>query len=336
MAKINRKDLLTVCKTVMSGVAIRELIPQSSCFVFKEGNVYTFNDEIAVNCPIEAGFEGAVPAKEFLAFINKVKAETISLSISNNELIMAGSKAKAGLRLEQTLTLSLADIGKPEEWIELPSPFNKAMGVCLFSASKDATKEILMNIHVNGQFIESSDNYRFSRYDMGKAAAKSFPDNLLIPASAAKEIIGHEPTEYAVTPGWLHFRNADNVTFSCRTVTEDYPDFTPFLECEGDELEFPESLSEIMDRANILSDGERISIILEEDFLTVTTENQAGWFEESIETKYKGEDTEFEIQPDFMKALLQYKGVATIGDKMLMFKSSAFTHCVMLLTPKKK
>lgn len=334
--KIKRTDLVTACKAVMSGVAVKELITQSSNFVFDQDRVFSFNDEIAVSHPIKVGFTGAVPAKEFLAFINKTKADEISLTVKDSELLIVGSKAKAGLRLEQDITLPIDDIGEPEDWTELPSPFNKAVGFCLFSASKDESKAILMNIHVKGQYAESCDNYRITRYDMGKASASAFPNELLIPAFAAKDIITHEPTEYAVTDGWLHFRNDDDVVFSCRTIVDTYPDFEPYLVCEGEVLEFPQSISEIMDRADVLSDGERVSIILEEDFITVCTENQAGWFEESIEAKYKGKDAEFEIQPEFIKSILKHKGKAKINEKVLMFESDLFKHVVQLLTPKKK
>jgi DNA polymerase III sliding clamp (beta) subunit (PCNA family) len=335
MAKLKRLELLTACKAVMSGIAVKELVPQSSSFVFQNDKVYSYNDEVAVSHPIKVGFEGAVPAKEFLALITKVKAEEIALTINKGELLLVGSKAKAGLRLEENITLPLEDVGMPEEWTELPSPFNKAVGFCLFSASKDDSKAILQNIHVKGQFVESCDNYRITRYDMGKTAANAFPKELLIPAEAAKEIISHEPTEYATTEGWLHFRNDDDVTFSCRTCDAEYPDFTPFLKSDGVELSFPPTLPEIMDRADVMSDGERVSIILEEDFITVCTENQAGWFEESIETKYKGADVEFEIQPTFLKAILKHKGTATIGEKVLCFSSDNFKHVVQLLAKKK-
>jgi DNA polymerase III sliding clamp (beta) subunit (PCNA family) len=171
---------------------------------------------------------------------------------------------------------------------------------------------------------------------MGKTAKNSFPDELLIPADAAKEIIKHEPTEYATTEGWLHFKNDDGLIFSCRTINGEFPNFDPFLENEGTEVVFPAVMPEMMDRANILSDGNRVGIILEEDFITVGTESDAGWFEESIEAVYKGKEVEFEIQPEFLKTILKFKGTATVCENVLMFEAENFQHCVQLLIPKKK
>lgn len=330
--KINRIELVQACKSVFAGVAVKELIAQSSSFVFKNDRIYSYNDEVAVSYPMGVGFEGAVPAKEFLSLITKVKAAEIALTVNKGELILVGSKAKAGLRLDENIILPLEDIGMPEEWIELPEIFNKAVSFCLFSASKDDSKAILQNIHIKGQFVESCDNYRLTRYNMGD----SLDDELLIPAEAAKDIVSHKPTEYAITEGWLHFRNDEDVTFSCRKFEAEYPDFTPYLKCEGEEIVFPSTLPEIMDRADVLSDGARVSIILEKDLLIVCTENQAGWFEESVETKYAGTDAEFEIQPEFIKSILKHKGTATVGEKVLKFESDDFQHVVQLLVPKKK
>ena len=46
--KINRKDLIKVLKKVQPGLASQEIIEQSGAFVFTDGRVFTYNDEIAV------------------------------------------------------------------------------------------------------------------------------------------------------------------------------------------------------------------------------------------------------------------------------------------------
>lgn len=334
--KIKRSILSDALKAVQPGLATKEMINQSASFVFTEGRVFTYNDEVAVSMPLAVDFEGAVSAKEFQALINKFKTEEISIELNKGELLVTGGKSKAGLRLETNITLPLEELGMPEEWIELPEKFCKAVQFCLFSASKDANKAVLMNIHVFDQFVESCDNYRVTQYDMGKDAEGVFDEELLIPASAAKDIIVNKPVEYAITDGWLHFRNEDDITFSCRYFEAEYPDFSVFLECVGTNIEFPATLPDILDRADVLSDGERVTIILEGNDLIVTTENDAGWFEEGIDTKYKGKPVEFDIQPDFMKSIMKFNGTAVIGERALRFDSENFVHVVKLLMPKAK
>jgi len=330
--KLNRLKLVDACKAVIAGCAEKEVIAQSSSFIFEKDRIFSFNDEVAVSYPFETGFEGAVPAKEFLQLISKVKAEEISLTVKEGELLLVGSKAKAGLRLDKDIKLSFDDIEMSDEWIKLPESFCKAISFCLFSASKEQSKAILQNIHVIGNYAESCDNYRITRYNMGKT--KAFPESLLIPAVAAKDIISNAPTEYSVSDGWLHFKNESDVIFSCRTVDAEFPDFTPFLNCVGEEIVFPKTLPDILDRASVLSDGERITVILEKDSLTATTESVSGWFEESADVEYDGDDVEFDIQPEFMKTIMKFDGKATVGEKILLFENETFVHAVQLLIKK--
>lgn len=335
--KIEKTTLQKALKAVTPGLASKDLIEQSMCFVFVDNRVFTYNDEVAVSHPIKINLEGAVPAKEFSALINKIKANEFELNIKENELLLKGSKAKAGLRLEKKILLPIDAIGEPEKWYELPETFIKGVNLCLFSASKNEAHAALTCIHIFDRFVESCDNHRITRYDMGKEASKAFLQDLLIRAVVAKDIALNEPIEYGITSGWLHFRNEEGVTFSCRHYEDmDYPEFDEFIEVEGEEFTFPAELHEVMDRASVMSEGDRVSLILENGELLVCSENQSGWFEEAIESDYEGESLEFDIQPEFMNSLLKFKGSVVVGESALRFDSDNFIHVVQIMSPKGK
>ena len=229
--KINRLALLKALEAVKPGLARSLVIEQSTCFVFIDGVVCTFNDEISVSHPVDVDFEGAVPAKEFYDMITKVKKEELELTVSAGTLLLVGGTAKAGIRLEEEIELPIHELGMPEEddWIDLPDNFCEAVKFCLFSVSKDADKDILKNVFIERSKVISCDNNRITEYDLGKAAAKCFPLPLLIPSNAAKSIVDYEPIEYAETEGWIHFRNENEALFSCRIIEDEYPDFSEFL-----------------------------------------------------------------------------------------------------------
>jgi len=335
--KINRQAIVNALKAVQPGISGNENIKQSNCFIFDKDRVFSYNNEIAVSYPIKVGFTGAIPAKEFQALINKIKTDEIDLTINEGELRIKGSKAKAGLRLDPEITLPLEELGMPTEWITLPDTFCKAVKFCLFSASKDPNKAILMNLHIINQFVESSDNFRVTQYDMGKEALKAFPEEFLIPATAAKDIVLNAPIEYALTQGWIHFANEADVVFSCRYDNSEYPDFTEWLDCDGGTIEFPEEINHLLDCADVLSDDERIGIFVEDGNLTIYTENESGWYEsEPVACGYEGNSLEFDIQPDFMKVILKFDGTAIIGDHILKFESDNFVHGVQLMSPRVK
>jgi len=337
--KVNRLELINALQAVMPGLSQREIILQSTSFVFTEdGAVVTYNDEIAVSHPIKVNFVGAVPAKEFFAFINKIKTEEIEITASDSEIIV-GSKAKAGLRLEPNITLPIQDLAQPEDsdWKKLPKSFCEAASFCMFTVSRDQTKPVLTCLHVNGQYIESTDNYRITRFDMGAEAKKIFKGDhasLLIPAHAAKSIIGYSPISFATTEGWAHFKNAEGLQFSCRIFEEEFPDIEQYMKVSGDIVQFPASLIDILDKASVFSNGERVTISLEEGKLLVTSEGTSGWFKEPARVNYEGESIAFEISPDFMKSIRKITDTAEISKNVMKFSGENFTHIVALIKAK--
>jgi len=336
--KINRLDLIKALQAVMPGLSQKEIIEQSTAFVFtKTGYVVTYNDEIAVSHPVEVDFVGAVPAKEFFALVNKVKTEEIELEIKDNELLLKGSRAKAGLRIDKKIILPILTLAQPEEedWKKVPANFCEAISFCLFSVSREVSKPIINCIHVHKGKVESTDNNRVTQYDMG-AVKKAFEDHTLIPAHAVKAIVNNKPTHYAKTDGWLHFTNKDDVTFSCRIFEDDFPDASAFFAQKGGSIEFPKTLNDVLDKAVIFSNGERVTILLSGNRMTVSSEGVSGWFKEDVRAEYKGEDVSFDIYPEFMKSIMKITNKAEICAKVLKFIGDNFIHVVALVKSKKK
>ena len=77
----NRKDLLKVLQLVRPGLAAKEIIEQSTSFIFTKGQVIAYNDEISVSHPVVKGLDldGAVQANELFALLNKLTDDTIEL-----------------------------------------------------------------------------------------------------------------------------------------------------------------------------------------------------------------------------------------------------------------
>jgi hypothetical protein len=77
MSQVNREVLLQQLESVQAGLSSREIIEQSSCFVFKDGNVVTFNDEVSCSRPCELGsFTGAVQAAPLLSIREMLAGKT--------------------------------------------------------------------------------------------------------------------------------------------------------------------------------------------------------------------------------------------------------------------
>ena len=121
--RINREELLSVLESVSPGLAQREIIEQSSCLVFHNENVITFNDEIFCSRKSPLKFEGAIRAAPFLALLNKLTEDTLSIEINESGLLIKGKRKRATLIREKEVSLPIEDIEQPDEWIQLDELF---------------------------------------------------------------------------------------------------------------------------------------------------------------------------------------------------------------------
>ena len=333
--KVNRKKLVTALDQVVPGLAGKEIIEQTHSFIFKDGEVLTFNDEISVRFPINIGIEGAVKASEFHKLISKLKDTEIELTQEKGEIRVKGKRTRAGISMESEISMPLDEIQPPEKWDKLPKDFGDAVSFCLFSVSTDMTKPILRCLSVKGSRIISSDDFRITKHRI-KKIAKEF----LIPGSVARQLIPYKPVKYAIVEGWLHFKNEEGVIFSCRTYQEKYPNVTKFLDVEGVEVVLPKKLPAILERAGIFTktkfeQDSCVKILIKKGKIIVKGKGDSGWMRESCNIKYKGEPVEFIINHEFFAQTLELLRKATIGDTSLKLTGDRFVHVVRLIAEEK-
>lgn len=327
---VNRKDVLEILNSVRPGLAASEVIEQSTSFVFMGGMVYTYNDEIAVSREIGFDFDGAVQAKELFDLLNKMKDETVQIFIYKGELIVQGAKIKAGIRINTEIQLPPLDIADDEDWYDLPNDFSEAVRICIFSAAPESVSAVLNSIHVKDNFIESCDNFRLTRYyfeeDIGR--------EILIPSYSARIVSNYVFSSFCVSDGWIHFHSeAAGIQLSCRTYDEAYPDLEEILDVEGDDVELPKELSEMIDRSGIFSvkdDTSLIDIEIGNNQCVVKSENDKGWIHEKTPIKAKGVEFGFSMSPSILKDILKLTSTAILGDKSLKFTTDEFEHIVTL------
>ena len=338
----NRQQLIDILTAVKPGLANKEILEQSTSFIFAAGKVLTYNDEVSVQHPLPDSLrlEGAVAAKELFALLNKLPDEEIDLETTENELVVKGKKTKAGIRLQVATTVeeTLRVLGDPQDWIPLPEKFLEAIGFCLFSTGRDMTKPMLTCVCVDGGDVVSSDDRRITRFMF---PAESSIQMMLIPATSAKALQAYPVTEYALTKGWLHFRTEDDVVFSCRGVEGQYPVdkiITILDRADGESVKLPTGLAETLERAGVFSTGaskidvgNRVKLSLTEGQLVVRGESEAGWLEEINRVRYKGPDIEFEVSADFLQAILAHSGDMVVGENLLKFAGDDFVHVVSVM-----
>jgi DNA polymerase III sliding clamp (beta) subunit (PCNA family) len=337
--QINRQELLTALEKVKPGLANKEMIEQSTSFAFMDEKIVTYNDEISISHPVKnLNITGAVKAEELYKLLGKLKKDEIEVEITDNEILLTSGKAKAGLTLQQEITLPLDEI-EIGAWKKLPDPeeFKKALSFVLFSVSKDMSRPVLTCIHIDeAGYVEACDNQRLARYQI-----KKLPINIpLIPAFSINELLKYDFTHVCLSKvkGWAHFKTKEGTIFSCRTLAEsygDFPDVSHLLEIEGKEITFPKTINEILDRAIIFAKqdfamDENITINIKNKKIQIRAEGPSGWFEEQANIRYSNAPISFAINPNFFKDIINQSSSCIVGEKCLKFIGGNWEHVVMV------
>lgn len=325
--EINRTKLLTVLEKVSPGLALSENIAQSASFVFSDGKVFAYNDEIAVGHLVDLDIEGAVSSKELMALLGKLKSDTIEIDIDDNEFLINNKLVKSGISMEKEILLPIDQLigGWGEDRYGLPDKFMKGIKTCLSSCASDSESVILSNIHMKGKFMESCDNYQMTRFDLKEDSQ----ENILIPAAACNYLIHYKMDQYFQTDGWIHFSDGEDLIFSCRIIEDEYPDLEPFLKVKGNTITLPKQLNEIMDRSNIFNSRVQINIL--KNWCKVRAESDTGWIEEKVRIREK-KDIDFYINSQMLKLILKISNKLTVGEQSLKFEMEDFVHVIALET----
>jgi DNA polymerase III sliding clamp (beta) subunit (PCNA family) len=330
---MKKSDLQVALEIVKPGLSGNEVIEQSTSFAFIKGRVTTYNDEISVSHPVPGlSITGAVKAEELYQFLRKIKAEDLELEVRDNEIQLTSGKAKAGLLLQQEIKLPLDEIGEHGDWEDLPSNFLKGLKFAIPSCSTMSSRPILTCVHVNdGGYIEASDSYRISRLTLKEnMPVKTF----LLPSSSARTVLSLNPVQIAEGNGWIHFKTESGTVLSCRIFEDKFPDITPFSKVTGDQITLKENITDILDRAMVFakrddSKTETINLSFSKGVLTVSSQSDAGWFQETQRIKFM-ETLSFSINPAFLKDILKETQEFTFSKAALRFEGEDWFFVVAL------
>lgn len=330
---IKRQELMAALEEVKPGLANKDIIAQSTSFVFNGDSITTFNDEISVFKPFQSGFEGAVRANELYSLLGKIKDEEIDVQVEGSELIVKGKRSKAGIRLEADIQLPIDEVDiEHVDFIDLPENFIKAISIASYCAAKDLSKPHLTCVCINEGEVIASDNFRIIMVDFTGSLDS---DQILLPASVVKFLAKYDVKKLSHSPGWIHFHADDGLIFSARVLAGDYPQVEQYFKIKGHELQFPGGMIEILDRAGVFTvgstNGDFVSIAVEDRTMTIKGEGDYGWLQETANCRYKGGKIEFQVDPSFLRDILKDLRKCIVGDGTLLFEGENFKHIVSLV-----
>jgi DNA polymerase III sliding clamp (beta) subunit (PCNA family) len=328
MQKIARQTLVDALSLLRPGLSNKDIIEAGKCFSFHDDRIVTYNGFLSVCVPLQTAMQGAIQAEEFYKLLDKVKTDELELTLEGNELRVKAGKVRAGLRIS-------SQVSTPQEpqsdFQELPPGFLEALNFCQFSASRDMTQPHLTCIHIQDQFVTSSDNYRITEMWMDQVS----PYNFLLPADTVQYLSRYNLTHIALDPSWVHFMNEETgVMFSCLLKAGQPMEVAKHFEVEGQVVHLPDELADALDRTKIMVEGDsildlKIRLQLESGKLICRGEKAIGWVEEEMAIDYQGEPVTMLVNPLFLADILGRTREMMVSDKVCMFWGENFRHVMM-------
>lgn len=336
--RVNREEFLKCLVGVEAGLSQRDVLEQSSCFVFQGGRVWTFNDEIACSMPLPKGLEDlecAVPAGEFKSLMGKMEDEELEVEETDgdegSQLILKSKRRRAGIRVHKEIVLPVKEVQVPDEWQSLPKGFDEAISTIREVAGKDDSMPILTCLHIQPKGMEASDNSQAIRYSI----RTGIEEPVLLKRDELVMLLKLKIEEWQVTEVWVHFRNASGLVGSCRRLVEKYPKLDGLFSVEGNRTVFPEGLASAIEKAEIFmdtrSDLTGVSVKLKDGVLLLRGEGGVGWYEEKQKVQYKGRPFEFKIAPRLLREVSSRSKDCVVGDEKLCVKGKKFIYVSCLV-----
>lgn len=304
---IQKKELLESLKMCMPGIESgTNTIQGADSFIFHNGKIFTYNDNISVTVPInqegllEEGIEGAVKAEEFFKIVSKFPSDEIKFSVTEDGTwSLKCGKAKAEMVLLDFDFESRINTITPEKkgWVDLNEDFILGIGSCKMSVNKTQVS----GLYFSGADIVSTDGNQMNCYVMKEIELPEF----WISDSSANELLKLKKLVAMQIQGpWVHFKAEDGTIFSIKTLQGQYPYKTIKNVIDTSDPEkatlhakFPKELFNAIDRAVSfsidISEHSAVRLIIGKEKIEVSSERSSGKYSEKVSWEEKI-DSDFE------------------------------------------
>lgn len=135
---MQRIELADMLQLVSPGLSSNDLIPILSHVWFTGSTLMTYNDHIAVSCPLKTDFSGAVPGSTLIDLIKNSRAKDVEFVIGENELTIKAASSRFKLALLPAEAFNIFEMPKPSKSaLSLPNKFFQAVETCMQSVGSD-------------------------------------------------------------------------------------------------------------------------------------------------------------------------------------------------------
>jgi hypothetical protein len=270
----------------------------------------------------------------------KVDDEFLEITFSENEVLIKGKRKRAGLTLQNEITLPINVLPKPKELVfnKVTSHEIRGLMLCGNLCNENSNQLYTKVVKWDNTSIESTDNQRLMHFTLKPSKCISTP--ILITPRAIGGLDRISPEEMALNDKWAVFKGAKDCLYYCRhTSGVQYPDLTKHFLKKGRKIVLPPETKDIISRADVLSstnfESNSLLVSLETDKLTIRGEGDSGWYEESKKCKYSDESFEMFISPKIFNDVLSHEHTVLVNEKLIQIQTEDYVMLCCLATPNK-
>ena len=135
----------------------------------------------------------------------------------------------------------------------------------------------------------------------------------------------------------MHFSIGEAV-ISIRLSRGDYPDFDQLLAPKKPKkITLPRNLIDILTRAEVMQEDKSydstVSISITKGLLELLSRKDSGWYKETKRVKWSGRPLKFEVNPQFLKEVLEKSNRVEIDGDLLRIQAgdAVFVVCLSLV-----
>ena len=336
MSTVNRDEFLHVLESVKYGLYAKqsEQIVQTKSFVFQNGWVKTFNGtEIFCKCPsgLEQEFTCAVTAKPLMELLHKLPEEELGITADKGYLIVQGKGRKSRVHADAEITLPMEAVEKPTQWTKLHEDFGDAIGMVHSCCGKDESQWSRL-LHISPDHVEACDNYQVIRWPL----PTGFTSDVLVRPGSIKHLSRLGMTHFCNGVSWVHFRNADKLTYSICKYVDEYKDLTGLLNVNGTTTTFPKGLLKGIDIAEVFTGSDPdekhiVKVSLAPGRVTLYGRGQFGDHTEGPKkASYTGPKMEFQISTNVLADLINRHNECVVSPEQVSVRDGRIQYCAWL------
>jgi DNA polymerase III sliding clamp (beta) subunit (PCNA family) len=343
---MERKVLLQALQSIQPALADHQMLPILSHFWFKGGKVTAFNDIIAMQRPLPADFEGAVPGEQLLGLLNASKSSEVALTVEGKELLFKAGRVKAKLALLGTDSF--------DSLFEMPafdtahsivaSNLRPAIEHCLRSVSSDVTRPqhngvtVLVSHGVMSLYATNAVTLASAQVDLGKTQDRA---RVILPKRFCEQAI-----RLSNGKALLQF-DADKVMLRDEAVLL----FSRLIEAGGEPLDFeamidkhwpehealiPARLPLAVERACIMANSVQeqryTEIGCQDGRMRLHTQSPYGEVEDVLTTDAGQDDWSVKVDPSYLRGIERFDKLTVTKEAIVCSNASGDLYLIAART----